>query len=61
MKTKRLDWRILSFLKCLKPEVNKLSCVSFAGDSLQILREPVCVLGEFQAVLGGVDFAYFFI
>ena len=61
MRTKRLDWRILSFLKCLEPEVNKLSCTSFAGDSLQILREPVCDFGEFRAVFGGVDFAYFFI
>ena len=61
MKTKRLDWRILSFLKCLEPEVNKLSGVSFAGDSLQILREPVCVFGEFRAFFGGVDYAHFFI
>lgn len=48
MKTKRLDWRILSFLKCWEPEVNKLSCVSFAEDSLQILRGPVCVLVSFE-------------
>lgn len=61
MKTKRLDWRILSFLKCWEPEVNKLSCVSFAEDSLQILRGPVCVFSEFRAVFGGVDFACFFI
>ena len=61
MKTKRLDWRILSFLKCLEPEVDKLSCVSFAGNYLQILREPVCVFGQFRAILGSDDFAYFFI
>lgn len=61
MKTKRLDLRILSFLKCLGPEVNKLSSVSFAGDSLQILREPVYVFSEFRAVFRGVDFAYFLI